>query len=474
MLISHFIYLRPSDVGKVLTWNIGAAYTKFKIQGGEAIKNVLCSYIGKADIVAFQEAAKFDCSSFDDFKVHQSEQFITMVKTKDINPITHVKDLKLEPNKPTFAVAVKIMATNVNKGKSVAVVNVQFASKDFDREKQIKATVKFIKEGLKGKFDMIIVLGDFFKYTNDQLTDLLGAIDNNAKPAIDLDSKAPITTVDGGRFDNVLISDGEVKKLNLPRFPYPADGSDPRFSNMYNNYVILDTYGKDPTNVKLCMDEYVEKQTTDSAACAQLWVSSRMISDHLPLQLKVRLVDDMQEETELSVGTWNIEHDHLVAKLADPDTATRMEAVTKKFNILVFQELVVDGPKLNIHQVDTKDPGEPEHGFFLKERSNVKLQVEQGDISHFKVGQNSKSVCRIPVNIEVNSKDNYKICFYSIHFPGKGMKQEHIKAELKELEKDAQSYKSCQFSLALGDFNSLLSKWPKTDPKKEGLNDPVS
>ena len=397
-----------------------------------------------------------------------------MVKTKDENPLTHLEDLKLAPKKPTFAVAVKIIAMNVNKGKSVAIVNVQYARKDDEREKQIEATVKFIKEGLKGKFDMVIVLGDFFKYSKNQLTDLLGAIDSNAKPVIEVDSKAPITTVDGGRFDNVLISDGQVKKLNLPGFQYPADGSDRRFSNMLNNYVILDTYGKDPANVKLCMDEYVEKQTTDSAPCAQLWLSSRMISDHLPLQLKLQLMDESKEETELSVGTWNIEHDHLEAKLSNPDTTTLIEPVIKKFNVLVFQELVVDGPKLNIHQVDTKDPGKPEHGYFLKERSNIKLQVEQGDISHFKVGKNSKSVCRIPVNIEVNSKDNYRICFYSIHFPAKGMKQGDLIDELKGLEKDAETYKACQFSLALGDFNSELSKWPKTTLTKAGLNDPVS
>ena len=464
-----------------MTWNIRAAYNKFKVEGGSAIEKVVCTYIDKADIIALQEASrllhpatKFKCMAMENLKVHESGSLVTMVKTKDEKPFSDYEDLKLKPGQLPFAVFVTIKATEVNKGEPVAVLNVQFSTRDETRDQELKATAEFIEGKLKKKFDMVIVLGDFYKYSKDQLKILLDAIDSNAKTVIKLDAKAPITTVQGRRFDNILINAGTVKQLNLPAFSNFADGVDPRLSNLLNNYVTLISIGKDPTRLKECIDEYVEKHTTDSPPCDELWISSRMLSDHLPVQLKLKLINDANEETELSVGTWNIEDVYLEQKLTATDTRKLMNTAMKAFNILVFQELSVDG-KLNIHQVDTKDPeGKPEHGYFIADTSNVKQEVVNDDIMHFKIGKNGKSVSRIPINVEVNGKDKYRICFYSIHFPSGGMKQGDIIQELKKLQENAIAYKECQLSLALGDFNSELSKWPKNILTREGLKEPLS
>ena len=142
-----------------------------------------------------------------------------------------------------------------------------------------------------------------------------------------------------------------------------------------------------------------------------------MLSDHLPVQLGLKVIDTAQKETDLLVGTWNIEGDDLAKKVSDPETSRLLEAAVKKFDILVFQELFDASSTPYIMQVDTTVPlGKPEHGYFLQDTGNVKLAVDTTKIKHFQVGNNGKSVSRIPVSTEVNSNEKYKVCFYSIHF----------------------------------------------------------
>ena len=236
----------------------------------------MCNYIDKAGVVALQEATKLpDLCTMVDFKACKIQDchFVTLVKTTDTDPFTLLDKLQLDSNQPPFATAVSVKAGNINKGESFVVVNVQYSPRDTRRDDQVKATIKLIEDNLKGKFDIIIVLGDFSMCSDNQLKDLLSIMGSESKSVIRLDPRAPITTVEGKRLDNILINNGNVKELNIPEFSKNVDGKDPRFSNLVNNHVVLSSFGKDPTNLKKCIDEYVEKQTTDSDPCKKRWLS---------------------------------------------------------------------------------------------------------------------------------------------------------------------------------------------------------
>ena len=473
-----------------MTWNLGTAYTKFDKDGGKDLKDAICRYITQADIVALQKAKKFDCKAFTDYKFHQTGELITMVKTQSSNSIQVLGTLPVSgPNKQVFAFAIEIQTPDINEGKPIAVLNLNFDMSDKTRKNQITETVQYIQNSLSSnrKFNMIIVLGDFFKYDQTQLKDLLTAISSSAKPVIDLDDKAPVTTCDGARYDNILLHSVNKVDLNLPEFKKNVRNGDFKLYNLVNNYVTLEAFGQDVSNVKKCIDEYVDTQTTISPPCrTDPWLSSMMISDHLPLQLKIMLTDSTNQQKPLFIGTWNIEGQHANKKLRDPkvigkylswkfndpDIRDSIKAVVNKFDILIFQELYVGDTKLKINQVDSVGQGYPEHGYFVQDRNGVKISVQSIDIVHFSVNENGKAVSRIPINIELMGKDKFRICFYSIHSPTRASQTDLMKL-LRELQNDAVKYRSCQLHLALGDWNQDRSRMPNNILKTESIHNEV-
>ena len=481
-----FLILPDDDIGKILTWNIDGVTNKFDLDGGVDIKDVVCSYVGDSDIVALQGAGKFQCNSFNDFKSAETGQFITMVKSNEVNPIQLLDSLKLSSSNQPFGIAVRIQAADVNNGEPVAVVNVRYSYSKKDQ--QIVETVNYVKGTLTtGQYNMIVVLGEFNEYTETDLKDLLSAITKPANSVLKLDPKAPITTCDGHKFHNILLnkSKGTKVQLNLPEFSADADFSanekagDFTLHNLVNNYVTLSAFRKDVSNVQKCLNEYVSKKTKRSPPCHNgPWVSSRMISDHLPLQLKIKLIE---QQADLSIGTWNIEgqppttsfkdannlkENYLSWKLNDPDIQSRITNIVQKFDILVFQELVVDDKNLQIHQMKSNQG--PEHGYFMQNRRNVKITVDVGGVQHFHEdsSQTENRVTRIPFIIQVPEKNPFQICLYSVHFSDKAATQSNIRSSFEKLQQDAQTYSNCHLHLALGDFNVELYKWPEPDRKK--------
>ncbi|XP_057311784.1 uncharacterized protein LOC130649515 isoform X1 [Hydractinia symbiolongicarpus] len=267
------------------------------------------------------------------------------------------------------------VTSDLNSGEPFLVANVKLPrDKRFQRHcmEKIMADVSNTNSEAEKKLP-VFIMGDFhFDHLTgaDDTGDIYKILNNlqidgdNYHAPIIYSEKDPITTVYGRRFDNILTNmnlKGNLKTIgpDLPVEPEPII-LPLTLQRLYNNYMtaLYSSDGGESDSIYECIKAFqlAGKSELNNVVCKDSWVPSSFISDHLPLQVKVKIkVPGKSSPIEINIASWNIQGDTFKERLMDPAVKKQFFSYLKNFNMAVFQEFPGHDRILDDDELGTSD-----------------------------------------------------------------------------------------------------------------------
>ena len=251
-----------------------------------------------------------------------------------------------------------VVKSDLNSGEPFIIANIKFPKEaKYQRAcmEKIIADISNVNTEYEKKLN-VLIMGDFHfdrLSGSDAKGELYKIITNlqidgeNYHSPITYLEKDPITTVYGRRFDNILSninSKGNIKTIG-PDFPLEPESVilPITLQRLYNNYItaLYTTDNDESDKIYECIKAFqmAGKNELEGTVCKNTWVPSSYISDHLPLQFKVKMsLPGKTTPIEVKLASWNIQGDTFKERLLDPSVRQGFLTALKKYHVAVFHE----------------------------------------------------------------------------------------------------------------------------------------
>ena len=251
-----------------------------------------------------------------------------------------------------------VVKSDLNSGEPFIIANVKFPKEaKYQRAcmEKVISDISNVNSEYEKKLN-VLIMGDFHfdrLSGSDAKGELYKIITNlqidgeNYHSPITYLEKDPITTVYGRRFDNILSninSKGNIKTIG-PDFPLEPESVilPITLQRLYNNYItaLYTTDNDESDKIYECIKAFqmAGKNELEGTACKNTWVPSSYISDHLPLQFKVKMnLPGKSTPIEVKLASWNIQGDTFKERLLDPSVRQGFLTALKKYHVAIFHE----------------------------------------------------------------------------------------------------------------------------------------